>query len=90
MYSEVNDMSPGDIPIQLSQQGQLSPIEAMMLALVHPVIRVYKVHGFGQFKGGKIHVINFPQNPTEVFHVIPQLPHELPVEILRVRNMVQQ
>ena len=90
MYSEANDMSPGNIPPQLLQQGPLTPIEAMMLALVHPVIRVYKVRGFGQFKGGKGHVINFPQNPTEVFHIIPRLPHELPVVILRVRNSVQQ
>lgn len=58
----------------------------MMLALIHPVIQVYKVRGFGQFKGGKVHVINFPPHPTDVFHIISRLPHELPVIILRVRN----
>ena len=75
-FSEANDMSPGVIPLQLCERGKLTPIEAMILALIHPVIRVYKVRGYGQYKGGKVHVINFPQNPTEVFHTIPRLPHD--------------
>ena len=85
-YSAQNDMSPGAIPQELYLRGKITPIEAMILALVHPIIRVYKVRGYGQYKGGKVHVINFPQNPVQVFHIIPRLPHELPVIILRVRN----
>lgn len=85
-YSQANDMSPGDIPRQLSVCGRLTPIEAMILALVHPIIRVYKVKGFGQFKGGKVHVVNFPQSPTEIFHVIPRLPHEVPIIVLKVKG----
>ncbi|RPB27256.1 hypothetical protein L211DRAFT_866121 [Terfezia boudieri ATCC MYA-4762] len=37
-FSVQNEMSPGDIPQVLLGEGKLSPIEAMMLALVHPVI----------------------------------------------------
>ncbi|KAF8424535.1 hypothetical protein EV426DRAFT_598374, partial [Tirmania nivea] len=55
----------------------------MMLATIHPVIRIYKVRGYGQYKGGKVHVINFPQDLSEVFHIIPRLPHELPLAVLR-------
>ncbi|RPB22474.1 hypothetical protein L211DRAFT_884760 [Terfezia boudieri ATCC MYA-4762] len=77
-------MSPSDELPELAVLGIPSPMETMMLALVHPVIRVYKVRGFGQHNGGKLHVINFPQDPTEVFHIIPRLPHELPVMVLRV------
>lgn len=58
----------------------------MILALVHPIIRVYKVKGFGQCKGGKVHVVNFPQSPTEIFHIIPRLPHEIPMVVLKVKN----
>ena len=69
------DMSPGAMPEELCEYGKLTPMEAMILALVHPVIRVYKVRGY---KGGKVHIINFPQNP--------RLLQELPVVILHVRN----
>ncbi|RPB23851.1 hypothetical protein L211DRAFT_849464 [Terfezia boudieri ATCC MYA-4762] len=54
-------MSPSDELPELAVLGIPSPMETMILALVHPVIRVYKVRGFGQYKGGKLHVINFPQ-----------------------------
>ena len=58
----------------------------MILALVHPIIRVYKVKGFGLFKVGKVHVVNFPQSLTEIFHIIPRLPHETPMVVLKVKN----
>lgn len=58
----------------------------MILALVHPIIRVYKVKVSGQFKGGRVHVVIFPQSPTEIFHIIPRLPHEIPVVVLKVKN----
>ena len=37
------------------------------------------------YGGGKVHIINFSQS-TEVFHIIPRLPQEFPVVILRVLN----
>ena len=67
VYSEVNDISPRAMPGELCGYGKLTFMEAMILALVHPVIRVYKVRGYGQFKGGKVHLINFPQNPQKSF-----------------------
>ncbi|RPB20279.1 hypothetical protein L211DRAFT_533348 [Terfezia boudieri ATCC MYA-4762] len=77
-------MSPSDELPELAVLGIPSPMETMMLALVHPVIQVYKVRGFGQHKAGKLHVINFPQDLTEVFHIIPSLLYELLVMVLRV------
>lgn len=87
IFSADNDISPGDIPTDLLALGKPSPLEAMMLATVHSVIRIYKVRRYGQYKGGKVHVINFPQDPTEVFHIIPRLPHELPLAGLRVKGL---
>lgn len=81
-FSVQNKISPGFIPQVLLGEGKLSPIEAIMLALVHLVIQVYKVQEYGQYKGGKVHVSNFFENPPKVFHIIPRLPHELPVVIL--------
>ncbi|KAF8424312.1 hypothetical protein EV426DRAFT_712069 [Tirmania nivea] len=80
-------MSLGVMPVQLSILGKPTVMEVMILTLIHPVIRIYKVRGYGQYKGGKVHVINFPQDLTEVFHIIPQLLEEIPMFYLQATIM---
>lgn len=62
------------IPPQLRNLTQL---EEMMIAKVHPIIMIYIVRG-GQRKT-KNHVINFPQNVTRFANTLPLLPNEIPL-----------
>jgi hypothetical protein len=61
----------------LECEGPPSVVEAMLLARVNPLVRVYQFHQHGQYKGGKTHVINFEQDVQAAFNVIPRLPSEL-------------
>jgi hypothetical protein len=78
-------MDPGTVPDFLQQHGQLSIVEAMFLARVHPVVGVYRVKG-GQWKMGSAHVINFFRDITKSFGIIPCLPTSLPMVVLRQRG----
>ena len=45
----------------------------MILALIHPVIQVYKVRGYGLYKGGKVQSAAFPDRIEVLFgelHVV--------------------
>ncbi|RPA89316.1 hypothetical protein L873DRAFT_1849364 [Choiromyces venosus 120613-1] len=75
-FSKLNDMDPGEIPSILKDLGELTPIECMLLARVHPIVKVYRVRG-EQWKMGSAHVINFFQDVTVPFRTIPRLPLEV-------------
>jgi hypothetical protein len=83
-FSAANDMDPGPVPSWLPN---LTKVEQMLLALVHPIVSIFRVTG-GQWKGGKVHCISFAQDPTEVFTSIPRLPVEVAVIIIRKRGAV--
>src|SRR5947207_2687225 len=78
-FSVENDMDPRPMPAQLPT---LTKVEEMILALVHPVISVYRVTG-GQWKGGEVHCISFFQDPKDVFTTVPRLLSEVNVIIIR-------
>ena len=81
-FSLANDMDPGIVPTWLPT---LSMIERMCLALVTPIVSVFRVGG-GQWKGGKSHCINFFQDSTEVFQTLPRLPAEITVIVARKKD----
>ncbi|RPA93429.1 hypothetical protein L873DRAFT_1853490 [Choiromyces venosus 120613-1] len=81
VFSKLNDMDPGEIPSILKDLGDLTPIECMLLAHVHPIVKVYQVRG-EQWKMGSAHVINFFQDVTVPFRTIPRLPLEVPIAIV--------
>lgn len=64
-------------------------IERMCLALVTPVVSVYRVGG-GQWKGGTSHCVNFFQDSSDIFNTIPRLPPEIAVVIARKKDITLQ
>ncbi|RPA95927.1 hypothetical protein L873DRAFT_1845751 [Choiromyces venosus 120613-1] len=46
VFSKLNDMDPGEIPSILKDLGDLTPIECMLLARVHLIVKVYRVDNF--------------------------------------------
>jgi hypothetical protein len=61
-FSAENDMDPR---LMLARLPTLTKVEEIIIALVHPVISVYRVTG-GQWKGGEVHCISFFQDPKDV------------------------
>jgi len=82
-FSLANDMDPGIVPAWLPT---LSMIERMCLALVTPIVSVFRVGG-GQWKGGRSHCINFFQDSTEIFQTLPRLPAEITVVVARKKDV---
>lgn len=65
-FTSENLMLPGDQPPELKM---LSPVEEQLIALVHPVISVYRLKS-GQF-GFSGNVINFAQNINTISLLLP-------------------
>src|SRR5699024_9988505 len=76
-FTSENNMHPGDVPEALKG---LSYIEQMLIAQIHPVIRLFKIQGRQvAYKGN---VINFRQNIESYTTVLPHAPSDLPSTIL--------
>ena len=69
-FCELNNMYPGDIPLQL--QG-LSQIEQILISPIKPIVQVFHLTANGQY-GYRGQVINFGQDITQI---VTQLPHLL-------------
>lgn len=76
-WTKKNDMDPGTVPAELSE---LTEIEAMVIAQVHPIISIFR-HRQGQhlYRGN---VINFPQNIDTFVNVLPHIPTSIPYIIV--------
>ena len=76
-FTAENNMDPGVVPDELKD---LTYIEQMLIAQIHPVVSLYKIQG-GQiaYKGN---VINFRQNIESYTTVLPHAPSDLPSTIL--------
>ncbi|XP_026422477.1 uncharacterized protein LOC113318524 [Papaver somniferum] len=72
LFSEANNMDPGDEPDKLSR---LSDLEKLLIARVHPMISVYRVKGQQYKYGGN--VINFVRDVNEISKVLPHKPSDL-------------
>ena len=78
-----NDMDPWTC-LDHMLLPQLSHIEEMIIARLHPFMRVYRLQG-GQL-GYKGSVANLEQATCEFVSLLPLLPHELPCLIVRKPN----
>ena len=78
IYSEDNDMNPGNIPDCLVG---LTQVEEMLIARACPIMCVYRKHG-GQ-RGYKGHVVNLPQDIKGFLKDLPCSIHDLPVLVIR-------
>ncbi len=78
LYSEGNDMHPGEVPPCL--QG-MTQVEEMIIARTCPIMSVYRKHG-GQH-GYKGHVVNLPQDIQGFLNYLPCNVRDLPILIVR-------
>ena len=62
----------------------LSQIEELLIARVVAMVSVHRLP-FGQYSYSG-HVINFPQDITELTNVLPRLPSEVGIFILKKEN----
>ena len=78
LFSEENDMLPGEVPSCL--RG-LSQVEEMLIARACPIMSVYRKHG-GQ-RGYKGHVLNLPQDIQGFLDRLPCNVQKIPILLLR-------
>ncbi|XP_034245757.1 uncharacterized protein LOC117647893 [Thrips palmi] len=69
LFTEENDMDPGDVPEELQD---LTVVEQQLISLIHPVVSLYKIMNVQYKYTGN--VINFPQNIQEI---ATSLPHKI-------------
>ena len=84
LLSAENDMDPWPRLDHLLLP-KLNSIEEMLIALVHPFMRVYRLDG-GQL-GYKGRVANLEQDTYSFARILPHLPSELPCFIVRKPNV---
>jgi hypothetical protein len=80
-FSHANCLDPGGMPAGLPE---LTQIEEMLIARVHPSVEVRKVRG-AQFRYTG-HVVNFMRDVARVYDNLPLLPRDLDVTVLRPSN----
>lgn len=80
-WGPLNNVDPGPVPEELRN---LTYIECMLIARVHPVVSIYRIKG-AQY-GYRGHVINFKQNISEYIKKLPIHPRDLPSTIIFNRN----
>src|ERR1700712_69790 len=85
LMSEENNMVPGEVPAYLPE---LTQIEEMIIARSHVQMMVYRYRGHQYHYTG--HCVSFMQNTVKTVDVLPNLPAELDVVVLRPSDgMVQ-
>lgn len=77
-WTNINNMDPRPVPPELKC---LTDIEAMVIAMVQPIMSVQRYKGHGQhFYSGN--VINFPQQIDKYITVLPHIPIDIPYLII--------
>jgi len=84
LMSAGNEMDPGDIPAYLPE---LTQIEEMIIARSHVQMMVYRYRGHQYHYSG--HCVSFMQNNVKTVDMLPNLPSELDVVVLRPSNQVE-
>src|SRR6195952_3364640 len=85
LMSEENNMDPGEVPAYLPE---LTQIEEMIIARSHVQMMIYRYRGHQYHYTG--HCVSFMQNTVKTVDVLPNLPAELDVVVLRPSDgMVQ-
>lgn len=80
-FTKNNNMDPGEIPEPLKN---LTYIEQMLIAQVHPVMSIFRIRGAQYWYSGNI--INFRQNIEDYITKLPLNPSKLPSTLIFNRN----
>jgi hypothetical protein len=85
LMSRENDMDPGELPAYLPE---LTQVEEMIIARCHVQMMVYRYRGHQYHYSG--HCVSFIQNTTKTVNMLPNLPSELDIVVLRPSNQVME
>lgn len=83
LMSAENEMDPGDIPAHLPE---LTQVEEMIIARSHVRMMVHRFRGHQHHYSG--HCVSFMQNTVKTVDVLPNLPSELDIVVLRPSDRV--
>jgi hypothetical protein len=83
LMSADNDMDPGEV---LAHLPALTQVEEMIIARSHVQMMVYRYRGHQYHYSG--HCVSFMQNTIKTVDMLPNLPTELDVVVLRPSNRV--
>ena len=83
LMSAENDMDPGDLPAHLPE---LTQVEEMIIARSHVQMMVHRYRGHQYHYSG--HCVSFIQNTVKTVDVLPNLPAELDIVVLRPSDQV--
>lgn len=78
-----NEMDPGDVPAYLPE---LTQVEEMIIARSHVQMMVHRYRGHQYHYSG--HCVSFMQNAVKTVDVLPNLPSELDIVVLRPSDRV--
>ena len=85
LMSADNNMDPGELPAHLPE---LTQVEEMIIARSHVQMMVHRYRGHQYHYTG--HCVSFMQNTVRTVDVLPNLPSELDVVVLRPSDQVMQ
>jgi hypothetical protein len=81
--SAENEIDPGDLPAYLPE---LTQVEEMIIARSYVQIMVYRYRGHQYHYSG--HCVSFMQNTVKTVAMLPNLPLELDIVVLRPSDRV--
>src|SRR5271154_2066401 len=84
LMSADNEMDPGEVPAHLPE---LTQVEEMIIARSHVQMMLHRYRGHQYHYSG--HCVSFMQNTVKTVDVLPNLPSELDVVVLRPSNQVE-
>jgi hypothetical protein len=85
LMSVDNEMDPGDV---LAHLPTLTQVEEMIIARCHVQMLVHRYRGHQYHYSG--HCVSFMQNTVKTVSVLPNLPSELDIVLLRPSNRVME
>jgi hypothetical protein len=85
LMSGENSMDPGELPAYLPE---LTQVEEMIIARCHIQMMVYRYRGHQYHYSG--HCVSFTQNIAKTVDILPNLPSELDIVVLRPSNQVME
>jgi hypothetical protein len=85
LMSVDNEMNPGDVPAHLPV---LTQVEEMIIARSHVQMLVHRYRGHQYHYSG--HCVSFMQSTVRTVSVLPNLPSELDIVLLRPSNRVME
>jgi hypothetical protein len=83
LMSTENEMDPGELPTYLPE---LTQVEEIIIALSHVQMMVHRYRGHQYHFSG--HCVSFIQNTVKTVNMLPNLPSELDIVVLRPSDRV--